>query len=94
MVEFGQGYASMAAPMREIMRMVSNGELAHDGHPILRWNVENVVATQDDAGQMKPSKKKALEKIDGFVAMIMALDRALKNEGGAPYYAGEGLVVA
>jgi phage terminase large subunit-like protein len=94
MVEFGQGYASMAAPMREIMRMVSNGELAHDGHPILRWNVENVVATQDDAGQMKPSKKKALEKIDGFVAMIMALDRALKNEGGAPYYAQEGLAVA
>lgn len=94
MVEFGQGFMSMAAPMREVMRMVSLGELAHDGHPILRWNVENVVAVQDDAAQMKPSKKRSLEKIDGFVAMIMALDRALKNEGGAPYYSQEGLAIA
>jgi phage terminase large subunit-like protein len=94
MVEFGQGFASMAGPMREIMRLVAEGGLAHDGNPILRWNVENVVAEQDAAGNMKPNKRKSLEKIDGFVALLMGLDRAIKNEGGAPYYAEGGLVYA
>ena len=93
MVEFGQGWGSMAEPMREVIRMVSTGELAHDGHPILRWNVENVVAEQNAAGDMKPSKRKSLEKIDGFVAMLMGLDRAIKSLGGAPYYSEEGLAV-
>lgn len=93
-VEFGQGFASMAAPMREVMRMVANGELAHDGNAILRWNIDNVSAEQDAAGNLKPSKRKSAGKIDGMVAVVMGLDRALRNEGAAPYYAQGGLVLA
>jgi phage terminase large subunit-like protein len=84
----------MAAPMREIMRMVANGELAHDGNAILRWNIDNVSAEQDAAGNLKPSKRKSAGKIDGMVAVVMGLDRALRNEGAAPYYAQGGLVLA
>jgi phage terminase large subunit-like protein len=93
-VEFGQGFASMAAPMREIMRLVANGDIAHDGNPILRWNVDNVSAEQDAAGNLKPSKRKSAGKIDGMVAVVMGLDRALRNESAAPYYAEGGLVLA
>ena len=72
---FGQGYASMTAPTKELARLVSNRKLRHDGHPVLRWMMGNLMVERDAADNVKPSKKVSSEKIDGCVATIMALGR-------------------
>jgi phage terminase large subunit-like protein len=78
-VPFGQGYASMSHPTKELMRHVLDGKLQHGGNPVLRWMAGNVVVEQDAAGNLKPSKRKSNEKIDGIVAGVMGLDRALRH---------------
>lgn len=79
-VGFGQGYASMSAPTKELERLIGNRGLAHGGHPVLTWMAGNVVASTDAAGNIKPDKAKSTEKIDGVVALIMALDRATRHQ--------------
>jgi phage terminase large subunit-like protein len=83
MVEFGQGFASMSPPMKELERLVMSHKLAHGNNPVLNWMADNVVATLDPAGNIKPDKEKSREKIDGIVSLIMALDRAMRNNGAA-----------
>jgi phage terminase large subunit-like protein len=77
--QFGQGFASMSAPSRELLNMVLGREIAHGGNPVLRWMANNVVAKTDPAGNIKPDKGKSTEKIDGIVALVMALDLAIRN---------------
>lgn len=77
-IPFGQGFQSMSSPTKELMRLVLNKQIAHGGHPVLRWNMDNAVVRQDPAGNIKLDKNKSTEKIDGAVATVMALDRALK----------------
>lgn len=79
MVQMGQGYVSISAPAKEFLRLILSRELAHGGHPVLRWNVENVVVESDSAGNIKPSKSKSREKIDGVVAAVMAIDRMQRH---------------
>ena len=79
MAQFGQGYASMSPPTKELMNLVLEQRIAHGGHPVLRWMMDNVFIQMDDAGNVKPSKAKSTEKIDGVVALVMALDRAIKG---------------
>ena len=81
MVPFGQGFASMAAPTRELMNLTLGKKLRHGGHPVLRWNADNLVVQKDPAGNLKPDKSKSTQKIDGMVALIMALDRAIRHQG-------------
>jgi phage terminase large subunit-like protein len=81
MVGFGQGFASMSPPTKELMRIVLDGKLVHGGNPVLRWMADNLVVSSDAAGNMKPNKAKSREKIDGIVASVMALDRAIRHEG-------------
>jgi phage terminase large subunit-like protein len=80
LVQFGQGYVSMSPPMKELERLILEHKLAHGGNPVLTWMADNLVARQDPAGNIKPDKEKSIEKIDGMVALIMALDRALRHE--------------
>ena len=93
MVQFGQGFASMASPTKELLRLALERKLAHGGQPVLRWMADNMTVEMDAAGNVKPSKKKSREKIDGMVALIMGLDRALRNETRPSVYEGRGLVV-
>lgn len=83
MVEFGQGFASMSPPMRELERLIRTHEIEHGNNPVLTWMADNLVAVEDPAGNIKPSKEKSREKIDGMVALIMALDRAIRHSGAA-----------
>lgn len=76
-VGYGQGFASMSAPTKELEALVLSGRLAHGGHPVLRWNASNVTVETNAAGDLKPSKSKSTEKIDGVVSVIMALGRAM-----------------
>jgi len=75
MVEFGQGFASMGAPTKRLMELVLSGELAHGGNPVLRWMASNTMVEIDPAGNIKPSKSKSREKIDGIVSLCMAIAR-------------------
>lgn len=80
MVAFGQGYASMSAPCRMLEKLVEGGDLAHGGHPVLRWMAANCAVAQDPAGNVKPDKAKSTERIDGIVATLMGLGRAIAGE--------------
>ena len=80
MVPFGQGYASMSPPTKEFYKLLMEGKIIHGGHPVLRWMSGNVVVDTDPAGNIKPTKARSPEKIDGIVAAIMALDRAIRHE--------------
>ena len=90
---FGQGFASMAAPTRDLMQLVQEGKLRHGKHPVLDWNMGNVVAEVDAHLNMKISKKKSTEKVDGVVALVMGLARAMMHEGNAEsVYDGRGIL--
>jgi phage terminase large subunit-like protein len=80
-VPFGQGYRDMSPPTKELMKLVLEKRIVHGGHPVLSWMMDNIHIRTDPAGNIKPDKEKSTEKIDGAVAMIMALDRAIRNEG-------------
>lgn len=79
-VGMGQGFVSMAAPMKELERRLLHGKIRHGGNPILRWMAGNVAVKQDPAGNLKPDKATSQGKIDGIVALVMALDRAMRHE--------------
>ncbi|WP_050464390.1 terminase large subunit [Herbaspirillum autotrophicum] len=75
MIGFGQGFASMSSPTKELEKRVLAAEVNHGGNPVLRWMASNVAVEMDAAGNTKPSKAKSTERIDGIVAAIMALGR-------------------
>lgn len=81
MVPFGQGYKDMSPPTKEFYKLLMEGNIIHGGNPVLRWMAGNVVVETDAAENIKVTKAKSPEKIDGIVATIMALDRAVKNQG-------------
>jgi len=60
--------------------MVLEQRIAHAGNEPLRWMADNMVVEMDAIGNIRPSKKKATEKIDGMIALIMALELAVRNE--------------
>ena len=78
MVEFRQGvFRSMSAPTRELEKLsIVSKKLAHGANPATRWMAANVAVAQDPAGNL-PAKDKSTERIDGIVALIMALGRAM-----------------
>ena len=82
MIPFGQGFRDMSPPTKELMRLVLERKIAHGGHPVLRWNMDNAFVRTDPAGSQKIDKEKSTEKVDGAVALVMALDRAIKSQGG------------
>jgi phage terminase large subunit-like protein len=86
MIEFRQGFRSMAAPTRELEKLIVSQKLAHGANPVTRWMAANVAVAQDPAGNLKPAKDKSTERIDGIVAIIMALGRAMLPEDAAPSY--------
>ena len=81
MIQFGQGFSSMSAPTKEFEKLVLEKKIAHNGHEILRWNVDNITIRRDPANNIKIDKAKSTEKVDGAVALVQALDRALRFRG-------------
>ena len=81
MVQMGQGYLSMSGPAKELERIALSGLLSYGAQPMMRWMGHNVIVTQDPSANIKPDKAKSREKIDGVVALIMALDRSMRHSG-------------
>ena len=78
-VPFGQGFKDMSPPTKELMKLTLEGKLAHGGQPVLRWMMDSIFVRTDPAENIKPNKEKSTERIDGAVATIMALDRAIRH---------------
>jgi phage terminase large subunit-like protein len=94
MVPFGQGFKDMSPPSKELFKLLMEGNIVHGGNPVLKWMAGNVVMRQDPAGNIKPDKEKSVEKIDGIVASIMALDRCIRNgTGSGSVYDERGVIV-
>ena len=89
-VQIRQGAKTQSAPMQEIEAAVLDGRLHHDGNPVLRWCVGNVVARADRNGNIAPDRESDGKKIDCAVALINAMVRAMLG-GEAAYANGEGL---
>ena len=70
----------MSGPTKDFYRLLMEGKIIHGGHPVLRWMAANVVVDTDPAGNIKVTKARSKEKIDGIVAAIMALDRCIRNQ--------------
>lgn len=93
-VPFGQGFKDMSPPTKELMKLTLEEKIAHGGHPVLRWNMDNIFIRTDSSGNIKADKEKSTEKIDGAIAMIMALDRAIRcgNDNTASVYDERGIL--
>lgn len=71
--QFGQGFASMSPALRSLESLLLNGEIAHGGHPVLTMCAANATVQTDPAGNRKLSKSKSHGRIDGMVALAMAV---------------------
>jgi len=78
-IAFGQGFASMASPVRALERLVLSKDLVHDNHPVLRWCLSNVLLKVDASGNAKCDKAKSRDRIDSVISMLMALEECSKN---------------
>jgi phage terminase large subunit-like protein len=78
-VETRQGFATLSAPTKHLETLVLSRKIAHGQHPVLGWCASNVAVETDPAGNIKPSKKRARDRIDGIVALVMGLDRLGRN---------------
>lgn len=94
MEPFRQGTFSMNAPTKEMLKRLAAGRLHHGNHPVMTWMAGNAAALTDGDGNIKPSKKKSKEKIDGIVALCMAIGVMIKEQNEGPsVYEERGLVV-
>lgn len=93
-VPFGQGFKDMSPPTKELMKLVLEKKIAHGGQPVLRWMMDNIYIRTDPAGNIKADKERSTEKIDGAIATIMALDRAIRcgNVSTASVYDERGIL--
>ena len=83
MEQYRQGYASLSAPSKQLENWVVSGKVLHGGHPVLTWQAGNVAIQSDSAaGNIKPSKARSTERIDGIVSLVMAI--GLWQKASAP----------
>jgi phage terminase large subunit-like protein len=95
MVQFGQGYSSMSAPTKELLSLVLSKKLRHGANPVLRWMADSMEVKQDPAGNIKPAKPdrgKSGKRIDGIVALVMAVDRLTRDEEKPSVYEKRGVL--
>lgn len=85
-VEFRQGWVSMAPAVKELERAIVGRRFAHGGHPVLRWNFENIEVRTDSAGNRMFHKGKSKDRIDGAVAAAMAVSRAAEGNSNRSSY--------
>lgn len=80
---FQQGFLSLSPPSKELERIVMSNALHHGDHPILDRHAKVVAVETDPAGNIKPTKKHSVQRIDGIAALVNAIGVASKDEGDA-----------
>lgn len=93
MVKIPQNFQMLTAPTKHLEGVVLSGIHQHGGNPVLRWCAGNVVLLRDTNDNYRPNKRKSRERIDGIVAEIMGLNRALALPEEENPYSGRGLRV-
>lgn len=94
MLPFRQGFMSMSAPTKDFEKRVLGKELNHGNNPVIKWMVSCTELKTDGTDNIKPDKPdrtRTGKRIDGVVASIMALDRAVQNQGKASVYEDRGV---
>jgi phage terminase large subunit-like protein len=76
-IECRQGYRTMSEPTKRLLELSLQGKARHGGHPALRWMASNVKVRKDANGNVAPDKEKSRQRIDGVVATIIGLWRAM-----------------
>lgn len=77
----GQGFRAMSGPTKHVEKLILGKGLVHDGNPVLRWCFSNVQVETNAHDDIRASKKKSYEKIDGVIALVMAAGYLLNAEG-------------
>lgn len=93
MIETRQGYKTLSEPSKELEKLITSGVVQHGGHPVLRWMISNVGKRADENENIRPVKTSETQRIDGVVALIMALSRAIVEPSGESIYETEDLCV-
>ena len=75
------------------MKLTLEKKIAHGGNSVLRWMMDNIFIKQYPTGNIKRDKEKSTEKIDGAVDLIIALDRAIRNENKSSIYDERGILI-
>jgi phage terminase large subunit-like protein len=84
-VECRQGYKTMSPAVKELQRLIMERKIVHDGNPVMRWMFDNIAVKMDPAENIKFDKSKATKRIDGMVALAMAIDCLNRNKEGSVY---------
>jgi phage terminase large subunit-like protein len=77
MVQMRQGHATLGAPTQALEKLVLEQSLRHGGHPVLSWMAANTTVIEDPNNNIRPNKKGKKSRIDGIVALVMAIGRAM-----------------
>ena len=91
MFPFGQGFASMSTPTKELEKLVLNKQISHAGHKVLRWCCSNISIKSDEAQNIKLDKSKSTERIDPMVSLVMALGAYMNNDHTDSSYSDKGI---
>ena len=93
MSPFGQGFVSMSAPTKELEKLIIGKQIIHNDNPCMNWMLSNVAIQEDPAGNIKIAKNKSKEKVDGIVALVMALGEIMTEENTDSVYDQRGLLI-
>jgi phage terminase large subunit-like protein len=75
-VEFGQGLQSMSPALRDLEQVILERRLAHGNHPVLNACIAGAVIEQDAQGNRKVNRKRSTARVDGLIALAMAIGAA------------------
>ncbi len=90
---FPQTYRAMSEPTKELVgKLIPSQAIAHGGNPVLRWMVGHATCREDSNANVKLDKKRSSEKIDGLVALVMALGRAMVDISKPSNYEKRGVI--
>ena len=89
---FGQGFVSMSAPTKELEKIILGKQIIHNNNPAMNWMLSNVAIQEDPAGNLKVAKNKSKEKVDGIVALVMAIGEMMSGEDLTSVYDGRGIL--
>jgi len=93
MTPFGQGFVSMSAPTKELEKLIIGKQVNHTNNPAMNFMISNVAIQEDPAGNIKIAKNKSKEKVDGVVAMVMALGEYMTGDDVDSVYDNRGLLI-
>lgn len=95
-VEVPQGFRSISEPTKKLLELITSGNCRHGDHEVLRWNADCLALKSDGNDNIRPSKPNRLtssKRIDGMVAIIIALARSIVNTQKRSVYEDRGVTV-